>query len=119
MNAALETLPVEHPSPRRVPMVSASKPVFVPPFADLGAVEPMPLDVVRQRTKSFLHETLPQCLKRVGTTHDNIDLTVEDKELIEVCGTRYAMNWADGFAKFWIGVNVKRLIFILFIRRTI
>jgi hypothetical protein len=101
---------------RRVPPVAAPKRehAFVPPFAAPPLIENIDYAEVRKRTREFLHQTLPECLGEMGTTDDKVDLTVENTELTEVCGMRYAINLAGGFCKLWVGVNVKRLIIVIF-----
>lgn len=75
------------------------------------------LNDVREATRDVLTRVFPDCLAGIGYEDDASCTVDECGRLIEVCGVRYTLTFAGSTIRLWVGVNVYRIIVILFLER--
>lgn len=72
---------------------------------------------IHKATREVLTRVFPECLAAMGN-EDSVSVTVDDEtRLTEVCGVRYTLTFAGSTARFWVGLNIYRIIVILFLDR--
>ncbi|OJY94350.1 MAG: hypothetical protein BGP25_05010 [Lysobacterales bacterium 63-13] len=75
------------------------------------------LQDVQAATRDVLTRIFPECLSLMGF-EDAVSVSIDDtSRLIEVCGVRYTLTFAGSTIRLWVGLNVYRVIVILFLER--